>query len=278
MNWTIHRLLKTIVIMCLLGLISSIYLTYEHYSLKSSLCDFTTHVSCSLVNASVFSEIFHTPVALFGVLWFLVALYLCFTLPKKEELLRFFLLWNILGILSVVYFVVAEFILRTICPLCTLIHLLIIAILIVTLILHKKQEFKFSLNKSLQVGKPLLVKVIPFFLFLLLLFNYFAPEEGINGGFAQCLTEKGVKMYSSFRCGICLKTEELFGSSFHYIKKIECHPSGPSSQTDLCVDKEISGTPTWVLEVDGVEIKRHAGFLSLEQLGVFAGCPYPGGD
>lgn len=90
--------------------------------------------------------------------------------------------------------------------------------------------------------------------------------------FAQCLTEKGVKMYGSYICSACLATKKAFDSSFEYIEEIECHPKGPNPQTDLCLKKDIKKTPTWILEKDGTEIKRLEGFQAMEGLAEFSGC------
>jgi len=94
--------------------------------------------------------------------------------------------------------------------------------------------------------------------------------------FAQCLTEKGVKMYGSYICSACLATKKMFGSSFEYIEEIECHPKGPNPQTDLCLKRDIKKTPTWILEKDGVEINRLEGYQTFELLGEFSGCPFEG--
>jgi len=94
--------------------------------------------------------------------------------------------------------------------------------------------------------------------------------------FAQCLKEKGVKMYGSYICSACLATKKMFGSSFGYIEEIECHPKGPNPQTDLCLKRDIKKTPTWILEKDGVEINRLEGYQTFELLGEFSGCPFEG--
>ena len=99
------------------------------------------------------------------------------------------------------------------------------------------------------------------------------PSSANLDSFAQCLNEKGVKMYGSYICSACLATKKMFGSSFEYIEEIECHPKGPNPQTDLCLKKDIKKTPTWILEKDNQEIGRFAGFQSLEDLSEFSGCP-----
>lgn len=99
-----------------------------------------------------------------------------------------------------------------------------------------------------------------------------SPVEGELDAFAQCLYDSGVRMYGSFTCSICEKERQLFGSSFEYIQEIECHPQGENPQTDLCLEKGIEKTPTWIREVDGVEVGRLLGYQTAETLAEFSGC------
>ncbi|MAE42621.1 hypothetical protein CMO93_02530 [Candidatus Woesearchaeota archaeon] len=90
--------------------------------------------------------------------------------------------------------------------------------------------------------------------------------------FAKCLDSSGMKMYGQYTCGVCKQQRELFGSSFQYIGEIECHPRGENPQTQLCLEKDIAKTPTWILEQDDVEVKRLVGFQTLELLAEASGC------
>ncbi len=90
--------------------------------------------------------------------------------------------------------------------------------------------------------------------------------------FAQCLKDEGLKMYGSMTCSICAKQKTLFGESFQYIGEVECHPRGKNPQTDLCLQKDIQKTPTWILEKDGIETKRLIGYQTLEILSELSGC------
>lgn len=88
---------------------------------------------------------------------------------------------------------------------------------------------------------------------------------------AQCLTEKGVKFYGAFWCPHCAEQKALFGSAKNKLPYIECGVIGDSrGQTQICMDKEISGYPTW--EFPGGE--RVSGAQTLERLSQIAGCPY----
>lgn len=104
-------------------------------------------------------------------------------------------------------------------------------------------------------------------------------EETVMAGeydtFAQCLTESNLLMYGSVTCGVCKKQRKAFGNSFQFINEIECVPSNENAQTELCITKNISHTPTWILEdEDGNDVVRFdAGFQKLEELSEASGCP-----
>jgi len=262
------NLLYAIMVLGVLGLLTSIYLINEHYSSDASVCDFNEVVSCSLVNSSVFSEILNVPIALFGALWFVILIFMAWKALKKNEVLSSLLLWNILGILFVVYLIIAEFILQALCPFCTIVHLITLITFLISFVLYRKNK-KTSFAKSIKKWIALIVilNLIP-----LVIFNFPTGSKENHDVLAKCITEKGVNMYGSFRCGICAKTRAKFGDSFQYINEIECHPQGENSQTELCLSIGIEGTPTWILEPNGVEQKRNTGFLSIEELREFSGC------
>jgi hypothetical protein len=90
--------------------------------------------------------------------------------------------------------------------------------------------------------------------------------------FAKCIASSGLKMYGQYTCGVCKTQRELFGSSFHYVGEIECHPRGENPQTQLCLEKDIAKTPTWILEKEGMELNRFEGFQTLETLAEASGC------
>ena len=116
------------------------------------------------------------------------------------------------------------------------------------------------------------LSVIGLILAIYLLQAHAPADKGDHDELAQCITDSGVNMYSSFRCGVCAKTKSMFGESFEHINEIECHPQGENPQTELCLEKGLEGTPTWILEPNDVEEKRHIGFMSIEELAEFSGC------
>ena len=252
--------LNVFLILSLLGVIISTYLVFNHYNppAEGAFCDLTETASCSLVNTSVFSELFNVPVALLGAFWFIILALLSFRAKVKNgAFILGLVIWSILGILFTIYMIIAEFLLKAICPLCTILHIFILFMLIISILLLRKERIPKQ-SILLKKWKPFIVITAILFLIPFILFNL--PRETKDyTDFTKCLDEKGVKMYGSFRCGICAKTRILFGEAFDYIEEIECHPRGKNPQTELCEEKKVKRTPLWVREVDGKELARADG-------------------
>ena len=271
--------LKVIILLSILGFLVSLYLTYNHYAppTEGSLCDFSESVSCSLVNTSVFSILLNIPVALLGAIWFVFLGLISWKAVNKNNLFTLLFVWNILGILFIIYFITAEIILKALCPLCTVVHVIVLITFVMSLLLYKnlnKNERNFLSLEFLKKNRSWILAIIIINLIPLIFFNLpgLGGEKEEYTELAKCITENGVNMYGSFRCGICAKTRAMFGDSFEHINEIECHPQGKNSQWELCQEKDLAGTPTWILEPNGEELKREVGFLSIEDLKEFSGC------
>jgi hypothetical protein len=106
-----------------------------------------------------------------------------------------------------------------------------------------------------------------------------APQQQIEQGplddFVKCMKDNGVKMYGSMTCPVCARQKKLFSNSFKLLGEIECHPKAKNTESELCIEKEILKTPTWILEPQGQEEKRLEGYQSIETLAEFSGCPAP---
>jgi len=90
------------------------------------------------------------------------------------------------------------------------------------------------------------------------------PKAGAYDAFAQCLTEKGVVMYGAEWCPHCQNQKKMFGSSFQFIKYVQC-PLDPKK----CLEEKIEGYPTWKFP-DG---RMFPGELKLEELSRESSCP-----
>lgn len=96
----------------------------------------------------------------------------------------------------------------------------------------------------------------------------------IYDGFAQCLTEKGVKMYGAWWCPHCQNQKDLFGSAFEFVDYVECSPGSSKGMSQQCKDAGIEGYPTWVF-ADG---SKASGEQSFEGLSEKTSCPLPSTD
>tara|TARA_B100000886_G_C20172770_1_gene386777 strand:+ start:130 stop:522 length:393 start_codon:yes stop_codon:yes gene_type:complete len=84
---------------------------------------------------------------------------------------------------------------------------------------------------------------------------------------ARFLSDQGVVKYSAYWCPNCLYQSELFGKeAYKELNVIECARDGKNSQTQLCIDKNIEGFPSW--EING---KIIVGVQSLKNLSQLSG-------
>lgn len=89
--------------------------------------------------------------------------------------------------------------------------------------------------------------------------------------FAQCLTDKGVKMYGAWWCPHCTNQKELFGTAFSKVNYTECSAPNSQSMNQTCTDAGITGFPTWEFS----DASRVSGEQTLQSLADKAGCELP---
>jgi uncharacterized membrane protein len=120
-------------VVCVLGLAASAYLTYEHYSSSTSLaCPDTGAINCLKVTTSSYSKLLGVPVALLGLLFYVGMTLLCSPpawSATNPWVGRVRLLGAVSGVVLVVYLVWAElFRIDAICLWCTAVHVLTVAL------------------------------------------------------------------------------------------------------------------------------------------------------
>jgi thiol-disulfide isomerase/thioredoxin len=96
-----------------------------------------------------------------------------------------------------------------------------------------------------------------------------APPSKLDG-FAQCLKSSGALFYGAFWCPHCQEQKAEFGTSAEYLPYVECSKPD-NSQTQICIDKKITGYPTWIFK-DGTTLE---GKQSLDTLAQKTGCTLP---
>ena len=139
--------LKIIIVINLAAVITSLYLTFNHYNIlsKGAICEGTSLFSCSLVNTSVYSELLGIPVALYGVAWFALLSILSWKARHRESLIPKIFWLNVIGFAYVLYLIYLEFVLQTLCPFCTVVHVLAAASLVLSVFLYKGKFYKQEL-------------------------------------------------------------------------------------------------------------------------------------
>ena len=126
------------VTLSVLGLLVSAYLTFEHFTANSTLaCSIGGVVDCAKVTSSPWSTFMGVPVALLGLVFFAVTLWLCLPTTWRRTggwLDPARLAWLTVGLGMALYLVWAElFRIHAICLWCTVVHVLTFALWVAVL-------------------------------------------------------------------------------------------------------------------------------------------------
>lgn len=302
--------MTSVTILCVLGLLFSVYTVYEHYTLKEgekAVCDFNSFFSCSSVLTSKYAFLMNVPLAVLGVSWFGVLLILCWNFYENDSNVNYLFgvcLWSTLGALFVIYFIVLEVIIGAVCPVCTVIHIITLAIFFISwrIFLNRSPNWNyFNLELSLQM----LLK-IKWVIFLAVLINIIiiiafnlplllsspstphsspspsSPSYLFNGEWkkelAKCVTRKGWVMYGSHKCTHCNHQKDAFGKeAFSFILFSDCAGEELGGSYPSCSKAGLKGYPSWVLlnTTDSGEklvAKIELGYKDLYSLAKSTGC------
>lgn len=118
-----------------------------------------------------------------------------------------------------------------------------------------------------------------FLIFILVLASIFIyyfwslNQPGDLDNFAACLGKKGATFYGAFWCPHCQNQKRLFGNSARLLPYVECSTPDQNGQLQICIDKKITGYPTWEF-ADGT---RLSGEVTLQDLAEKTGCSLQSG-
>ena len=112
----------------LVGFVISLYLTAYHYAGIPLICQNSGIINCANVLNSQYAYILGIPVALLGLAFFIVEIALVMHWKERGMML----LWNMLGLGFVIYFLYAEYSIGNICEYCTIVHLAVISLLLLS--------------------------------------------------------------------------------------------------------------------------------------------------
>lgn len=249
-----------IALLALLGAGIMVYLNSLHGAQgESAFCDFSSELSCSVVNKSLYAEIAGIPVSLLGLVYFLVVPLLLFWKKIQHRFTALFL-FTLFSLVFSLYLSGIEYgVLKSVCLFCELSKVVMLAILLLLIPDLKKEK----IPRSWIVGTIVVAALFSWGAYVL----QTGPKTVTNAyTIAACLQEKEVVMYGAYWCPSCAKQKKKFGAAFQLIDEVECDPRGENPETERCVARNIQKTPTWIQEQDGQEIKRLEGAHSLEEL------------
>jgi vitamin-K-epoxide reductase (warfarin-sensitive) len=134
------QLLLAISLLAIAGIVVSSVSLYHHYgSSNTSYCDIGENFNCDVVNRSTYSVVLGTPVALIGILGYLVLLALSTVYRSKAETPLFLLVSSVAGLGFALYLTYIEgFVLAAWCILCLSSLALMFAICVLSSILMAK--------------------------------------------------------------------------------------------------------------------------------------------
>lgn len=125
----------TSLVLAVVGLCVSIYLTITHFDKKVLACASNAVINCEKVTQSPQSVIFHIPVAMLGLGFFIPMICLCLPTAWRSatrwvHIARLAL--SITGVAMIVYLISAElFTIKAICLWCTSVHIITFALFVV---------------------------------------------------------------------------------------------------------------------------------------------------
>jgi len=260
---TFSRVLIIILALAGLGILG--YLTYLHYANTQSFCDISAEVSCDVVTTSIYSEIFGIPVSLMGMGYFGLILLLA-TYKFRPATFQTIYYVALFFLVPALYFTFLEYYsIKSFCIMCESSKAVLLLIMVVAGAARPNIGEKITGKSAFTVFAALTYTAVVFFAH-----NANVTKEDYTP-FVNSLNEKGVVYYKSVKCNNCKRQEQLLGDAYLKMKSVECHPEGVNPQPELCLSKRIDKTPTFTIEVDGVEISRIVGLQSLQDLADWAG-------
>jgi uncharacterized membrane protein/protein-disulfide isomerase len=134
---------KLLLAFSIIGIAASGFSTYVHYRLLTdpgytSFCDVNTSVNCTQAYLSRFGSLWGAPVALWGVLYFVVVLLLVIAIMRSRSAVRdaipgYIFLISTIGLAIVLYLAWASFFqLHTVCLFCATTYIAVVAIFILS--------------------------------------------------------------------------------------------------------------------------------------------------
>ena len=220
---------------------------------------------CDLVQSSRWSTLLGMPMALWGLLTYVLLTGLAWRLRTRPSSWRATLLIAGIGA-GVSWFLtlVSIFRIEATCGYCLASFVLMNLLLVLVLLRRPAQMPEHAWHKALPLPASAAVAVV---LGLQLHFSGLfdpaaGPEDPHLKALATHLHESGARFYGAYWCPACQEQKALFTASVERLPYIECTPEGRGGPRAVdCLTRNIGQYPTWI--IDG---QRHTGVVSVERL------------
>lgn len=249
-----------ITLLALAGLVLMGYSTYIHFANTQSFCDISKEVSCDVVQTSLYSEIFGIPVSVLGMLYFITVLFKSLRKMDADDFKFLFFLTAFVLVPSLYLSGMEYFVIKSFCILCEVSKLMMFGILGISC-----AAMRFQIRSLGRMLAPIVIAGLVVSGIVYFVQSGTVVKEDYTA-FVEHLNEKGWVYYKSYTCSNCKRQEKLFGDAYQKLNAVECHPKGPNGNPELCLKRNITKTPTWLLEQDDQEMMRLEGLQPIEDL------------
>jgi uncharacterized membrane protein/glutaredoxin len=272
------------VVLQVVGLLLSIQLFANHFSSAPAVCEMGKYVSCAAVQNSPWAFVLGVPLAFHGIVFFVLglglALYLAGPREDDAEVAAAFAVYQAIGLLSVAYFVVGEIALGALCPLCTAVHVAVVASLFVALRISRLRSPLFAPSPAALARLAwamrtwLLVAVLLVGTPTVALHVMRAPDRVYSDAqlqdFGRCLAKQRMTLYTKADCPYCSKQKELLSVAADAVTTVAC---GEGSMGP-CEAQNIYAFPTWIKRSNSAYVRDivSGGLQTIAHLSDISGC------
>jgi uncharacterized membrane protein len=261
------------------GIALTVYLTgVAWFGARPAFCG--AESGCDLVQTSRWSTFLGLPMALWGLVTYVVLARFLWRLRTRASAWRGALLVAAVGAAVSWYLTLVSVLdIEATCGWCLASFAIMNLTLVLVLLRRPAQMPEHRWSRALPAPVAIAgAVVLALHLHFSGLFDPAAgPEDPYLKALATHLEEEGALFYGAYWCPRCQEQKEIFTASAGRLPYVECSPQGRKGPVSLpCQDAEIREYPTWI--IDG---KRHTGVLdpsTLARATLFRGpSPAPGG-
>ncbi|MEC4674998.1 MAG: vitamin K epoxide reductase family protein [Nitrospirota bacterium] len=234
-----------LLVLAVAGALLTTYLSYvAMFEVHPAFCGEGS--GCDLVQSSRWATLFGVPMALWGLVTYVVMTALIWRGRRKSGSWTVFIFVAVCGFAISTYLTVISVVeIEATCPYC-LASFAIITTIMVLSIVRRPPEWLTSVKEAVVLA---LVVVGLLHMHYSGLFSAAAgPENPQLQALAIHLADTGVKFYGAYWCPRCQEQKAQFESSAKRLPYVECSSGGRGSPlTAPCVVENIKNYPTWII-------------------------------